>query len=203
MKVKIFSMGENYTNCYIVYDEKTAEAFCVDVCDRINEKYFDFIHQKKLNVRYLFLTHGHYDHTQDILTFKAHFPDTKIIISKIDFNNIEAHLPVFCDTKQFVSPDVLCENGSEYSFADSKVRVLATPGHTSGSVCFIYENMIFCGDTVFHQSIGRTDLPTGSFFDIMQSVQKISMMGDYKLLPGHMDVTDIATEKRVNGYFKK
>ena len=202
MKVKIFAMGENFTNCYIVYDEKTKNGFCVDVCDRIDDTYFAFIQNKHLKIHYLFLTHGHYDHTSDILKFKAHFPETKIIISKTDYENIKMNLSVFCTFNQFTTPDSLCEEGDEYPFADSNIKVMATPGHTSGSVCFIYDNMIFCGDTVFHRSIGRTDLATGSFFEIMKSVYRIANMGDYKLFPGHMDVTDIATEKRVNEYFR-
>ena len=202
MKIKVFPMGSNLTNCYIVFDENTKEAFCVDVSDKIHQNYFDFIKKEHLNIRYLFLTHGHYDHTQDIRSFHLNFPDTKIIISKTDYDNIQKNLNVFCEKEKFVQPDFLCEEGSEYTFCGSVIRTLATPGHTAGSVCYLYGDGIFCGDTIFHGSVGRTDLPTGSFFDILNSVRRVSALGDYKLYPGHMDVTDMATEKKINEYFR-
>ena len=82
------------------------------------------------------------------------------------------------------------------------VKVIATPGHTSGGVCYVFADAVFCGDTIFHGSVGRTDLATGSFFDLLKSVKRVSALGNYKLYPGHMAVTDIATEKKINEYFK-
>ena len=200
--IKTFIYGVNGTNCYIVYDKESGEAFCVDVGDELGDEYIDFMHRNALQPRYLFLTHGHYDHTLALKKFAAAFEETKIVISKADDENIRNGLRVFCDKAAYVTPDILVEDGDTFSVLGATVRVISTPGHTSGSVCYQFENHLFCGDTVFRESIGRTDMPTGSFFEIIQSVKKIAALGNLKLYPGHMGVTDMAHELKYNEYFK-
>ena len=202
MKIKLFEEGSIGTNCFIVYDEASKKAFCVDVSDRISNKYFEFIDSKNLQIEYLLLTHGHYDHCADILRFTARYPLAKVVISEADYQNILSSRGVFCERERFAAPAVLVNDGDTIPFCGQTIQVIATPGHTSGSVCYLYLNHLFCGDTVFDGSIGRTDLPTGSFFEIMKSVAKISALGDYQLYPGHMGVTDIATQRRVNSFFR-
>lgn len=201
MRVKSFQCGENFTNCYIVYEENTKDCFLVDVSDRLSREYFLFLENNSLKPLYLLLTHGHYDHTKDILSFKKKYPDTKIVISQKDYENILNNTYVFCKNELFCKPDILVADFDSLDFSGKKIKVLATPGHTDGSVCYLYENMCFCGDTVFSGSVGRTDLPTGSFTEILKSVNKIKNLGDYKLYPGHMEETDIKTEKRYNHFF--
>lgn len=201
MKVKMFPSGSIQTNCYIVFDRKTKAAFCVDVSDRLEYKYFDFISANGLNVKYLLLTHGHYDHTQDVLQFKKNFADAKIAISKKDYDNILNATEVFCPPCEFVTPDILFEGGDKLEFLSEYIEIIATPGHTNGSVCFKFRDMLFCGDTVFYGSIGRTDMPTGSFTEILSSVKKINALGNLKLYPGHMQTTDIKTQRIINPYF--
>ena len=202
MKIVCFEQGSIGTNCYIVYDEHSHKGFCVDISDCAAQDYFTFIDNHHIELMYMLLTHGHYDHTQDIARFHTKYPNAKIVISKADYENILKGLDVFCAPDIFPEPDLLCEEGSEIEFCDKTIRVIATPGHTSGSVCFLFGDALFCGDTVFDGSIGRTDLPTGSFTTIMQSVKKISELGDIKLFPGHMGITDIKTQRRKNPYFR-
>ncbi|MBR2589438.1 MAG: MBL fold metallo-hydrolase [Clostridia bacterium] len=202
MKTVCFEQGSIGTNCYIVFDENSHKGFCVDISDHASASFYRFIKEEKIELIYLLLTHGHYDHTQDIGAFHREFPYTKIVISQIDYENIQAGLDVFCEASIFPKPDILCTKDSELTFSQKPIQVIETPGHTSGSVCYLFENMLFCGDTVFKGSIGRTDLPTGSFCDIMQSVKKIASLGNLKLLPGHMETTDIATQLIENPYFR-
>ena len=202
MMIKCFPSGQNATNCYVVYNEESKNAFCVDVSDGLRQEYFDFIKNQALNIRYLLLTHGHYDHTLDIRNFTKEFPNANIVISQKEYDNILSGLDIFCGSDMFVTPDTLVIDGDIIPFEDKTIRVLATPGHTSGSVCYIFEDSCFCGDTVFYGSIGRTDLPTGSFFEIIKSVQKIKALGSLKLYPGHMNTTDIETQKEINPYFQ-
>ena len=201
MKVKTFQCGQNYTNCYIIYDENTKECFCVDVSDRISREYFLFLEKNALKPTFLLLTHGHFDHTRDILSFKNKFEDTKIVISRIDYENILNNTYVFCESNLFCEPDITVCDGEKLGFCNEDIIVLSTPGHTNGSVCYLFKDMCFCGDTVFSGSVGRTDLPTGSFTQLINSVGKIKKLDGFKLFPGHMEPSDVQTEKRHNQYF--
>lgn len=202
MKIQTFSMGQNFTNCYVVFDESTKAGFCVDVCDRISDDYFDFIKNNHIQVEYLLLTHGHFDHTLDILSFLKQFPDTKIIISKTDYQNILNATPVFCSPEAFCKPHEFACDGTELPFCGDAVTVIATPGHTDGSVCYRFGSMLFCGDTVFAGSVGRTDLPTGSMMQLMRSIHTIKQLGDLTLYPGHMGESTIASEMKYNPFFQ-
>ncbi|MBE6817639.1 MAG: MBL fold metallo-hydrolase [Ruminococcaceae bacterium] len=202
MKIAVFEQGSIGTNCYIVYDENSKMAFCVDCSDKMNDKYISFIEEKNLQICYLLITHGHYDHAADIESFLHHFPKVKVVISQSDYNNIEQGRNVFCQKESFPEPDILVDDADTLPFLQSIIQVIATPGHTSGSVCYLFGDALFCGDTVFDGSIGRTDMATGSFFEIMKSVAKIATLGDYALYPGHMTVTDIPTQRLVNPYFR-
>ncbi|MBQ6380190.1 MAG: MBL fold metallo-hydrolase [Clostridia bacterium] len=203
MKIECFEQGSIGTNCYIVYDEVSRNAFCVDVSDRIYPSFYAFIQTHQLNIQYVLLTHGHYDHASDIKAFCSRYPAAKVVISIEDDANIRKGLSVFCHPSDYVEPTVLVEDGDTLDFCGKEILVIATPGHTSGSVCYLFEDALFCGDTVFYGSIGRTDVPTGSFFEIMKSVSKISRLGNYKLFPGHMQTTDIPTQRKVNPYFRE
>jgi len=201
MKVQCFSCGMNYTNCYIVYDKKSRIGFCVDVSDKLPQEYFDYIKNKQLKIEYLLLTHGHFDHTQDILRFHQMFPETKIVISETDYQKIQTDTAVYCECGKFVKPDIFAVEGEDLPFLNRMIRVLETPGHTPGSVCYLYQEMVFCGDTVFCGSVGRTDLPGGSFPMLLQSLQKVKALKTGTLYPGHMELTDIPTEMKYNQFF--
>ena len=201
MRIKAFEQGELFTNCYIVYNE-SRHAFCVDVSECLGIEYFNFIIQNNLTVDYLFLTHGHYDHCGDIQRFHKYFPNAKIVISRKDYENILHSTDVFCPVEEFVNPDFLVEEGDCFDVLEKSLTVMETPGHTSGSICFVLDDCIFCGDTVFRGSIGRSDLATGSFFEILNSLKRVLEKGDYKLYPGHMKATDTKRELRNNPYYK-
>jgi len=202
MKIALFEQGSIGTNCYIVYDETEKQAFCVDCSDKISNAYFDFIEKNALQIQYLLLTHGHYDHAADILAFTRRFPNSQVVISQTDYENIRQEKSVFCESDAFPEPSMLVNDGDILPFLNSSIKIIATPGHTSGSVCYLFGDALFCGDTVFDGSIGRTDMATGSFFEIMKSVAKIASLGNYALYPGHMSTTDIATQKEINPYFR-
>ncbi len=201
MKIVCFVFGSIGTNCYIVYNEKTKNAFCVDIADNASSAYFDFIDNEHINVKYMLLTHAHHDHVLSAKEFKAKYPQTKFVISKTDYENILNGKMHGVNSENFVEPDKLVDDNSLIKFEDKAIKVLATPGHTSGSVCYLFGDNLFCGDTVFKGSIGRTDLPTGSTSDIFKSINKIKQFNSLNLFPGHMEVTDLASEKKYNPYF--
>lgn len=201
MKIVCFVFGNIGTNCYIAYDEKTKNAFCVDIADNVSGAYYNFIEKEKLYVKYMLLTHAHHDHILSAKDFKEHYPKTEFVISATDYQNILDGKMNYVSAENFVTPDILVEDNSVIEFQSDVIKVIQTPGHTSGSVCYLFKDNLFCGDTVFKGSIGRTDLPTGSTKDIFKSIDKIKKFDSLKLFPGHMDVTDLDTEKKYNPYF--
>ena len=202
MKIVCFVFGTIGTNCYIVYDENTKNAFCVDIADNVSEAYLNFIDKEKLNIKYMLLTHAHHDHVLSAPEFKKKFNNAKFVISKTDYENILKGYMRGVNPDTFIDPDILVQDNSILEFEDKTISVIATPGHTSGSVCYLFENNLFCGDTVFRGSIGRTDLPTGSSKEIFKSINKLKKIDkNLNLFPGHMEVTDLASEKKYNPYF--
>ena len=107
-------------------------------------------------------------------------------------------MPFFPDFK----PDFYVENGDELLFDDIKITAYLTPGHTSGSLTYVCENLIFSGDTLFKGTIGRCDFPTGSFEEMMLSLKRVynNFSSDMLLLPGHNQASTMGDEKRYNPY---
>ena len=202
MKIVCFVFGDIGTNCYIVFDENTKNAFCVDIADNVSKSYFNFIDKEKLNVKYMLLTHAHHDHVLSAREFKNKYKNTKFVISKIDYENILNGYMRGVNSDTFIKPDILVEDNSIIEFENEKIKVISTPGHTSGSVCYLFRDSLFCGDTVFKGSIGRTDLPTGSSKEIFKSINKLKRIErNLNIFPGHMEVTDLLSEKKYNPYF--
>lgn len=201
MKIVMFVFGNIGTNCYIVFDEKTKNAFCVDIADNASSAYFDFIDKEQLNIKYMLLTHAHHDHVLSAKEFKRRYEQTKFVMSKTDYENILNGKINAVSAENFIVPDIFVEDNSQITFQNDIIKVIATPGHTSGSVCYLFADNLFCGDTVFKGSIGRTDLPTGSTEEIFKSIQKIKQFHHLNLFPGHMEVTDLTSEKKYNPYF--
>lgn len=202
MKIVCFVFGNIGTNCYIVFDEETKNAFCVDIADNVSKDYFDFIDKEQLNIKFMLITHAHHDHVLSAREFKSRYEQTKFVISKIDYDNILNGSMRSVTADNFIEPDILVEDNSEIDFQDKKIIVIATPGHTSGSVCYLFGDNMFCGDTIFKGSVGRTDFPTGSTKELFKSINKLKQIDkNFNLFPGHMEVTDLMSEKKYNPYF--
>ena len=122
-------------------------------------------------------------------------------------------MPVFTDpalnVSQFVGesiivhPDELVNEGDVVKVGDMEFKVMLTPGHTQGSICFISGDTIFSGDTLFQGSCGRTDLPTGNWNDIRLSLKRLAALpGDYKVYSGHGPATTMEYERKNNPYMR-
>lgn len=206
--MKIFShiLGAFQTNCYIIVSDKN-NAIIIDPASE-GEKLINFLTENKLNLKKILLTHGHYDHigSADFLREKT---GAEIFINKADERllkdgSVNASKLIPYIKYELFSADIFIENGDEIKLDEITLKVMETPGHTAGSVIFIAENerVIFTGDTVFEGTIGRTDLYSGDYSKIMQSVRKISEFeGDYRILAGHGGETTLEAEKRNNPYF--
>ena len=158
------------------------------------------------NLKYILLTHGHFDHIIGVKSVKEKY-GAQVVISKEDepmLNSAKLSLAVFCNAPQNnVDADIIVKDGDEITLGKTKIKVMATPGHTSGSVCYIAENCIFSGDTLFYCSCGRTDFPSGSPEQMMSSLQKLKALdGDYKVYTGHNNLTTLDFERKNNPYMK-
>lgn len=203
MKVISEKFGSMDNNCSLIIDEKTNQSALVD-CNDFSQKMIDMIGDTDL--KYILLTHGHFDHIIGVKSVKEKY-GAQVVISKEDepmLNSSKLSLAVFCNAPQNnVDADIIVKDGDEITLGEIKIKVMATPGHTSGSVCYIAENCIFSGDTLFYCSCGRTDFPSGSPEQMMSSLQKLKALdGDYKVYTGHNNLTTLDFERKNNPYMK-
>lgn len=203
MKVISEKFGSMDNNCSLIIDEKTNQSALVD-CNEFSQKMIDMIGDTDL--KYILLTHGHFDHIIGVKSVKKKY-GAQVVISKEDepmLNSSKLSLAVFCNAPQNnVDADIIVKDGDEITLGEIKIKVMATPGHTSGSVCYIAENCIFSGDTLFYCSCGRTDFPSGSHEQMMSSLQKLKALdGDYKVYTGHNNLTTLDFERKNNPYMK-
>lgn len=203
MKVISEKFGSMDNNCSLIIDEKTNQSALVD-CNEFSQKMIDMIGDTDL--KYILLTHGHFDHIIGVKSVKEKY-GAQVVISKEDepmLNSSKLSLAVFCNAPQNnVDADIIVKDGDEITLGEIKIKVMATPGHTSGSVCYIAENCIFSGDTLFYCSCGRTDFPSGSPEQMISSLQKLKALdGDYKVYTGHNNLTTLDFERKNNPYMK-
>lgn len=206
MKIQTFVVGKLRTNCYIVYDEKNGEACVVDPGGDF-DKLDAFITQNQLNVKNIFLTHGHFDHILVAAQVKEK-TGARIVIHKADERMLETaddnfYLSIAKEPFRRCRADVTLSGGERTMVSDVEAFFLHTPGHTPGSMCIVIDNVIFTGDTLFKNDIGRTDLEGGSELDMKYSLRSLyDLEDDYILYPGHNNATTLFAEKQNNPYLR-
>lgn len=197
MIIKAIPAGIYDANCYIVMDEKTKDAVVLDPGGD-GEMLERAIKDMKANVKSILLTHGHMDHVGGVeyLSDKLNVP---FYISKIDEEYMEKDNYVFGSIR---NANGYLEDGNALSFGSLNIKLIATPGHTKGGLCFLIEDKLFTGDTLFQGSIGRTDFIGGSFPEIIDSIKtKLLPLGDeIEVYPGHGPKSSIGYEKGYNMY---
>ena len=202
MSVKRFEIGPLSTNCYLFTDEQTGESVIVDPAF-CSEKLLAEV--KGANIKYILLTHAHADHIMAVHTIKtitgakivAHINETERLSSA----KANLHSAIGCYLEDYVPEtiDIAVNDGDVLEFGKKAITVIHTPGHTDGSLCFVCDDVIFCGDTIFQGSYGRTDFPTGNLSALIDSYYKIcSLEGDYLVLPGHQNPTTLNDERNFN-----
>ncbi len=196
-------LGDLATNTYIVTDTESGECAVVDPAV---ESASLLTNLENKNVKYILLTHGHFDHIGGANAVKSKTGAQVVIHKKEEPFLSQSSLNLFVDNEiKAISADILTNDGTEIPFGDGAIRVLHTPGHTIGGVCYIFENdrVIFSGDTLFNLTAGRTDLPTGNPREELMSLAKIAALeGDYAVYPGHAASTTLYFERDNNRYMK-
>lgn len=197
MLVETFIVGMLSTNCYVASCPQTKDAIIIDPgLDLAVEAQpiVDYIVESGLNIKFIINTHGHSDHIKGNLHLQKKY-NVPICIHKLD-----SYLLIKTGNFNTVS-NILLDEDSVINFGKETLRTMHTPGHTSGSICLVGKKLVFSGDTLFAGSIGRTDFPGGSNYDMRVSLQKIINLPDYLLVyPGHGETTFIGEEKRINPF---
>lgn len=206
MIIQRLELGEIGANCYIVTDEESKETAIIDAGDFTEDLKNALIDNEK-KVKYILLTHGHFDHIWGVSKLQEftkapvaiHFEDAPCLVDE----NISLAYRHFPGEQKYIRPDVFLSDGDVLTLGETQVKVIHTPGHTRGSVCFLIEKNIFTGDTLFSLTVGRTDFLGGSFSQLMNSIDKLlSLEGEYDVFPGHNRTTTLNTERKKNRYIK-
>ena len=200
MKVKMMQVGPIGTNCYILEDEGEKRAAVIDPGDEA-ERILEVLEETEGTVEYILLTHGHYDHTTAVPELHAALPEAKIYIHQADANGAGSRLFPLAGQ---VDDLLLYDEGDTLALGGLTIQVLHTPGHSPGSVTLKAGDALFTGDTLFAGDCGRTDLRGGSWEEILASLGRLGRLeGNFHVLPGHMDTSDLDTERQVNPYLRQ
>lgn len=195
LKLHTLILGAYETNCYILWNDSSDSCVVIDPGYE-PERVLRTVKDLGKNLQAILLTHGHFDHVGAVREIFAQ-TDCDIYLCPADCAMPEQMTAgPLCYTNSYQEGDVL-------ELAGLSIRVLHTPGHTPGSVCLLCEGNLFCGDTLFAGSCGRTDLPCGSWTQLQGSLSRLKALeAEYAVYPGHGEATTLSNEKRYNPYLR-
>ena len=197
MKVKVMQVGPIGTNCYVLEDDTTGKAAVIDPGDEAG-RILKVLEEDKVEVEYILLTHGHYDHTTAVPELARTFPQAAIYIHKADANGAGSQLFPLAGQVEGLK---YYDEGDTLPLGSLTIQVLHTPGHSPGSVTLKVEDVLFTGDTLFCGSMGRTDLGGGSYEQIMASLKRLGRLeGDFHVCPGHDRTSTLDRERKYNPF---
>ncbi len=215
IKIGRMVLGVCQTNCYFLYRTGSSSAIVIDPADN-GEKIAQALEKNGFHVAGILITHGHFDHIWgcDKLQEAAKQTAQECGEETVKVYACETERALLLDAHMNVSEqmnrpytmeaDVYVKDGEEITLADMTCKVIATPGHTAGGCCYYFEEagLLISGDTLFQESVGRTDFPTGSMSTLIRSIKnKLFILPDETIVyPGHGDSTTIGNEKKYNPF---
>ncbi len=205
MHLQTIYTGMLHTNCYLLGDESTGECILFDP-GASTQKIRDMIAESGMKVRYIVLTHCHFDHVM-AAPFIQEETGAQLLIHAADAPYLT---PEYVNRKGYIREtyrtprvDRLLQEGDTIELGSIRLRVLHTPGHTLGSCVFLCDDLMIAGDTLFRDACGRWDLEGGSQAQMMESLCRLhDLEGDYRVLSGHGDPTTLEKERQNNPYMR-
>jgi len=208
MNITVILVGTLGTNCYLVTSEKGAAALIDPGAG--GEKIAGVLEEKGCSLKCILLTHGHWDHTGAVRYLLAKYPEAVCHIGKADKEMVTDEARFSGSLRgskwedHYIPEAGELVDGDKIELDETTLTVMETPGHSLGSVCFICQDAIFSGDTVFLENVGRCDLYGGSFDTMKASLLKLTALpGDYAVYPGHGPSTTLQYEREKNPYFPR
>ncbi len=201
--IKTFIGGMCETNSYIIWDENGA-CVIVDPEGRA-ESYIRFIKENGLKPEAILLTHAHFDHIGAMEPLKKEY-GIKVYAGEKEkqvLNDPSINLTGMIGAQKSYDADVYLKDGEEFTIGTMTFKTIFTPGHTCGSVCYLVDDVMVAGDTLFMGSCGRTDFPTGDWGKMNESLQLLkNLKGDYRVLSGHGPETTLERERKTNMFMR-
>ena len=204
MKFNRLPLGVFQTNCYIVFDEETKEAAVIDPAGDFPE-IKSFIETNKLKVKYIIITHAHGDHIGALKELKD-YSNAVVCLHREDEEMLKSKSKNFSTmmggTGVEMTADKFLEDGEVLELGDTKLNIIHTPGHSRGGISIYCDKVLFSGDTLFQNSVGRTDLYGGSMTELVKSIREklFILPDDTAVYPGHGPSTTILHEKQQNSF---
>lgn len=204
MILKQFVLGAIENNNFLLIDEMSKEAVLID-CTQESDEIEKALQENNAKLKFILLTHGHFDHVLGVNYFRNKY-NCQVLLHEADKELVE-RLPEFARNfglppAQAQKVDGFVKEGDVINFGQNEIKVIHTPGHTQGCVCYLINDDLFSGDTLFYECVGRTDLPGGSFKQIVSSIkEKLFVLDDnIKVYPGHGPTSTIGREKANNQF---
>ena len=208
MIIETFVCGPLANNCYIIFDEESKKSIIIDAPPDSLPVVRTYINNNDLSVEYIILTHGHIDHIAHAEKLRAETKATLLLHEK-DHYWIEPPkymLDLVAGDYIMFVPDICPKSNEKYFVGKYEFEIIHTPGHTEGGICIYFKdnNLLFSGDTLFQESIGRTDLYGGSSEILLKSISEklLVLPDDTTVYPGHGDETKIKYEKQYNPFLQ-
>ena len=195
VNIKVLPLGAYQTNCYIAWDEESDDCIVIDPGYE-PQRVLTQAQALGKHIAAILLTHGHFDQVGGVREIAE-----------------KTGCPVYLHENELSQPEEMTAGPLYYThtygegdilqLAGLTIRVLHTPGHTEGSVCLLVEDTLFSGDTLFMDSIGRTDFPGGNTAKMFRSLQRlVQLPGDYRVLSGHGGETTLSAERQHNPFLQ-
>jgi glyoxylase-like metal-dependent hydrolase (beta-lactamase superfamily II) len=203
--IRMMVLGPVQTNCFFLINEDTKEVLIIDPADSA-KRIIQWVNSEQLKPVAILLTHGHFDHILAVNDVKKEY-GIPVYASKDEVEVLatpQLNVSTMMGMRLSMKADELFQDGDVLELAGMKLKVIATPGHTIGSVCFYIEEekMLISGDTLFCTSVGRSDFPTGNGRQLIESIKTrlFVLPDDTAVFPGHNDMTSIGYEKVHNPF---
>lgn len=205
VKIGRMIVGPVQTNCYFLQNMDNNEAVVIDPADE-GEKIYEALTKKGCTLKAILLTHGHFDHVMGVDALRK-ASGAKVYLGEAEealISNVDLNVSAMFGMPYTTKADIFVKDGEELELAGMKIKAIHTPGHTAGGMSYYLEEegILICGDTLFAESVGRTDFPTSSGAELGRSIREklFQLPDDVYVYPGHGPATTIGHEKEHNPF---